>query len=160
MTRHSCPGDGCEYEGDSIAALRAHVNAKADHAEWSELKHNVEGDENKIEDAEEQEPEGEADREQTEAGQTSEYAEQWEEEKSSSEQSEEKTDDAQERTDDVADGSDRMGSGAALAAGSLLLALIVVLTKENDEPEEVPSSSADVPESGDGAIEGWGGTAE
>jgi hypothetical protein len=166
MTIFQCPKDGCDYEGDSLPALRSHANAMTDH-DWSELKDDV-GEEPDSDGSDEPasdsgpEPAGE----QTEASQTDEYAEQWGEGEEPDDQ--EETDDVDEPEDDADDDdqddtgeSGSIGAGAALAAGSLVVGLLVVLARDNDEePEEVPSTSSDVPERSAGPPAQWGGTGE
>jgi hypothetical protein len=161
MTVFECPKDGCDYAGDSLPALRSHANARTDH-DWSELKDDVDdGDGDSSEeptDGEEQEPA----EEQTEASQTEEYGNQWEEgddePEPKSDEDESDDDDLDDSDDDgAASGTSTIGSGAALVAGSVLIALIALLTKDNDEPEEVPSESSDVPEDELDNFDGWGG---
>jgi len=55
----SCPADGCEYSGQSVPAVRAHVNSIGDpeHPMWGEIKDDIdtESSENQTESSENQE---------------------------------------------------------------------------------------------------------
>lgn len=166
MTIFECPKDGCDYEGDSLPALRSHANARTDH-DWSELKDDVGS-----EDDDSEQPDGDNDQElageQTEASQTDEYDDQWSEGEDNPDPEPDGDADDDQPDDDIndgagsttSDGSGSIGSGAALVAGSVLIALIVLLTKDNDEPEEVPSESSDVPKNDAGVPDNWNGAFE
>lgn len=61
----SCPADGCEYSGQSVPAVRAHVNSigDPDHPMWGEIKDDIdtESTENQTESSENQESDSDTD---------------------------------------------------------------------------------------------------
>lgn len=61
----SCPADGCDYSGQSVPAVRAHVNSigDPDHPMWGEIKDDIETEstENQTESSENQESDSDTD---------------------------------------------------------------------------------------------------
>lgn len=105
---------------------------------------------------------------------TEEYAEQWGEEQASDTQDSEGSEEGSDPSDDGGDGGsdpsgevgNGIGAGAALVAGSALVGLIVLLTRDNDDedPIEVESTAEDVAPDAEGDddvdLAGWEGNFE
>lgn len=77
----SCPADGCEYSGQSVPAVRAHVNSigDPDHPMWGEIKDDIETEsestENQTEPSKNQESDSDTDTDSMPT--TDEYAQQY-----------------------------------------------------------------------------------
>lgn len=175
MTNHICPVEGCEYgenSNKSLAAVRAHINAVNDDAhEWADLKGDVEQqadtdpesgrdtdsgeettDDTDDRDDGQQQPAGpdvDAEYEAQVLGAV-----------------EGDGDDADDGDDgdsnevevdavDDATGGNQMGTAATLVAASVALALVVLLTRDNDsDPTPAETTNGDSDESG-GEEPGW-----